>query len=873
MALEQTGLSSVLTFHERSAVSAMGRAGKAFSNLEKASKNASATVIVSTGKLKQMSAASRALGGNLNRVARALRMVGSVAQRAGAIISRAGMSMTNMGRSLGYGALVMAPFTLGLKKAGSAAAEFEDAMKGIEAVNPANTQGLQQVEKEALRLGRTTKFTATEVAGSMEMLRRAGVELPDIMNLAAPATSLAAAGNVNLEEATKSLVKVTKGLGLEFSNSQEIIDKLAVSSRQYTPNLEQMTQAMTYTVGTVRSLKVPMEQAMAALGQVGEVTKEGSRSGTSLNAMLATLAAKAKKGRVEIGGLSIKLVKTADGGLDLLNSVAAINDALSKKFPDAIERSGVAARFFQKRAGRAFDALAGDIDRLLKSTNSIETEFKGAAKAMADTRLESFTGQVTLLTSALNSLNIEFFSKAMKGLLPHITALHKVVGDIVDGMDLWRKIMDDTTPDAEWLKAVDDFSKLGSTVKSVAEGLSLASEDIKKALDDTLTSVKNFAKDGLRALGIEGELTAADLVRFAADLAVIAGVLAPFMAVGSIILVMLGTLVSAVSGLIIIFTTLKGVTAAMLGAALLPFLKVILVIGAVIGLAALAFKAFQRDGESTGETLQRLWATVIKPFIDGIKKGFMEVWPTIKETWEMTYGIIMWGINAIADAFRPVIESLFGATTATEGLGKVVGLVAGLFVWALSLAVTGIALLITATLKAASLFQRVLNFFILDTIKLIAFNISEMVDAIREIYSGDILSGLLRFANALFSTLITPMASFVRLLFDAAEAVLGIKIPASVRRFVEAPEFDKPKGAKPTVTVEQLEAAKSKDVNVKVENENKNETTVKTQINLDGDVVASTMSKHQDDLRKRSGFTPNRWQRRLVAEQSAISLT
>lgn len=162
MALERTGLSSILTFNEKSAVTAMGRATQAYNALGAAANKGSQTVVVSAQKLKNISNTSRLLGGNLQGVANAFVSVGGAAARMGSIVSRAGVAASNLGRALGFAALAAAPLALAMRNGLKDAAAFEDAMKGVEAVTPGQTEGLSSVEAEIRRLGRTTKFNAVD---------------------------------------------------------------------------------------------------------------------------------------------------------------------------------------------------------------------------------------------------------------------------------------------------------------------------------------------------------------------------------------------------------------------------------------------------------------------------------------------------------------------------------------------------------------------------------------------------------------------------------------------------------------------------------------------------------------------------------------
>ena len=57
-----------------------------------------------------------------------------------------------------------------------AGAEFENAMARVNAVSKASTTELQAMRDEAMKLGRDTKYTATEAANALEQLVRNGLQ-------------------------------------------------------------------------------------------------------------------------------------------------------------------------------------------------------------------------------------------------------------------------------------------------------------------------------------------------------------------------------------------------------------------------------------------------------------------------------------------------------------------------------------------------------------------------------------------------------------------------------------------------------------------------------------------------------------------------
>lgn len=873
MALEQTGLSSVLTFNERSAVRAMGRASRAFTGLQASAARSGDTVIVSAAKLRRASQASRLLAGNLGRATRAFKFLGSAATKAGSIVSRAGVATTNFGRSIGFAALALLPFTLALKKGGEQAADFEQAMADAAAVNPRQTEGMGKVTKEVRKLGRNTKFTAVEVARSFEQMRRAGLATVRSTSLLGPATKLAAAGGLGLADATKVMTKTAIVFKKQGISDADVVDKLALASTKSTANLAEMGVALGFTSGAAAQLNIPLEATLAGLAQVQTRTKEGSRAGTAFNAMITRLAEKTKKGRIQIEGMTVKFRKNEKGQLDLMNTLNDVNRALAKKFPDATDRAGAASRFFGKRAGRAFNAIAGDINEFKKTLNALEdpTQFRNIAAEMEKMRLNTFTGQLTILKSAITDLNIEFFGQLLKTLTPVLKRVRVFVSDVTTAMEFFREAMNGTVDQA--IVAIDEYEKIETTARLVGAGLVLAVEDIKDAFKGAVSTVKDFVKNVMEKLGVEGRVDIIMFTKFAAKLAVVLGLIAPLLAFGSLLVIMFGTMVSSVGSIISALAALKGVALFLLGGALIPFIKVILIIGAVIAVAVLLFKAFQREGESISDTFIRLWNDSIKPFIDGFVKGFAPAIEVGRRIFLLLKDTVMTVLGELVDAFRPVIEMITGTSSESRSMGEIFGAVLGVIAVAIQLVVGALIWFQLNVLRVAIAVGAFIIKHAVRKFQLLRFNIMEVIGAIKDIFSGNIANGFVRLGKVIVSNLLGPFSTFLSLLFDAAEAVLGIKIPDSVRRFIEAPVPKKEPPAAPVTAVQKAAEAAAKpklEANVIVKDDS--ETTLKTELNIDGSEIANATAKHQKELRDRQGVRSTRFQRRMVAEQGAVSV-
>lgn len=875
MALERTGLSSVLTFDEKSAVTSMGKATSAFNGLNSAANKGSATVMVSAEKLRAMSQTSQLLGGNLGKTSRGLTAVAGAARKMGSVVSRAGVALSNMGRSLGFAALATAPFAAGLAHGASQWAKFEDAMADIKSADPFNVKGLEQAREESLRLGRTTKFSSVDVASSMAGMRKAGMELNDVIATMGATTTLAAAGDSNLATASKLLSKLLAQTGTEADNAQSLIDKIAVASAGSTATLPEMAQALSYVGGTAHDLGVNIEQTLAAIGAIGAAGKEGSRAGRGLDIALSDLI----KGYTKLGQ---PLRVTKDGELDLIDTTKLLNMELDKqvaklpKHKREMSRNAMINKQFSQNSARAFRALSNRMQDIEKMYGKLRTGTDSYAQAMANVQLDTPIGQFTRLKNAMDTLSIQFFGMALKSVQPEITRFADFVGGVGATLAFLNLKEDDTTEAAA--KTRKEFSLASPAAKAFGKGLKMAADSISDTIRNIEAALESLKLKLDRVFGPEGTN---QIVSWASQFAVAMGVLSPFLAVSSILLITMGSFVSAIGAMIGALGGLEAAGAFLMSGLLMPFLTVLGYLAVALGVVALVFAAYRNENESVIDTMMRFWNDVVTPFIDGFMNGLAPAITLVGQIFEVFGGIVLDTLGYVADAFKPLTDEIFGTSTDMKNLGTVFGQVVGFISIGLSLLVGGVTFLVSAFVTGVAKIAKVLISGLVDTIKLVVFNISELVSAWEKMFNGDMVEGIKQMGQTLLSTLITPFSQFIKVLFTAAEKVLNIKIPDSIKRFVEAPEVTQ----KPPPTAPGAAAAKA---GAEAENQKtfgernkqalqdifgqEKEKTVKVQLNLENRTIREVTAKFEKELSERAAEKGNAWQRRMQAEQASVSV-
>jgi TP901 family phage tail tape measure protein len=176
-----------------------------------------------------------------------------------------------------------------LKGLVSTGAEFEKQMSNVRAVTGGTESDLKQLEKAALEMGRTTVFSASQAAGAMFELGKAGFSTREIMQSSKPIMQLSVAGQMDFADASELASNTLRGFNLNASDMKRVAEDIAVAAVKSTASVNDIGSAMSYVSGTAGKLGISVEDTSAALAVLSNSGLKGSRAGRSLDQMLSGL--------------------------------------------------------------------------------------------------------------------------------------------------------------------------------------------------------------------------------------------------------------------------------------------------------------------------------------------------------------------------------------------------------------------------------------------------------------------------------------------------------------------------------------------------------------------------------------------------------
>jgi len=361
--------------------------------------------------------------------------------------------------STGVGAIVVAVgglVTLMSKSLGKAK-EFSQAMSGVAAVSGASAEELAALTQSAKDLGSTTAFTAVQVSELQTELAKLGFTTSEIIDATAATLDLAASLDVGLADAATLAGSTLRSFGLDTSETQRVVDVMAKSASSSALDFGSLTESLKLVAPTSRAVGLTIEETTAMLGALANSGLKGSVAGT---------------------GLSKTFIELNKKGLTLEDAFQKINSS-SNKLNTAIDLVGVVgAKSLQTLANSA-----GDIDVLTEALEGAE----GAAKSIAETRLDNLAGDTTKLSSAWEGflLNIEdgtgALNKLARGGIQFLTKSIEFLQDAISVtafvfQDGWRSIQEYTGAGVD--VAGGYFSKFGAAIKVFANEAMLSISEI-----------------------------------------------------------------------------------------------------------------------------------------------------------------------------------------------------------------------------------------------------------------------------------------------------------------------------------------------------------------------------------------------------------
>nr|DAN82890.1 MAG TPA: minor tail protein [Caudoviricetes sp.] len=340
-----------------------------------------------------------------------------------------GVRVRNLGGIIAgvFGGMSFAGLSQQIMEVGRA---FNDQMAKVQAVTNATTGEFKMMRDEALRLGGSTRYTASEAGEAMENLTRNGLSASDATSVLEGTLHLAQANVIGLGDAADITTNMLNSFHLGVDQVNRVNDVMSKTAASSATDILGLNEAMQNTAPISYALGISFEETNAALGVLADNNVKGAQAGTMLKQIIMGLTSPTKaqiavfdkygihidQNTVRTEGLTKTLIKLKESGImesktsmrdlgDVFGRLAAPSaltllnslDGLEKKLVTVSDAAGTTDRMFQQ-----------SYSNVTVSIDSLKSAFESLLITIFDSASGNMTGPLDAITAGITYVRDNF---------------------------------------------------------------------------------------------------------------------------------------------------------------------------------------------------------------------------------------------------------------------------------------------------------------------------------------------------------------------------------------------------------------------------------------------------------------------------------
>lgn len=505
---------------------------------------------------------------------------------------------------------------------------FDTSMSKVKAISGASEEDTARLKAQAEELGRTTKFTAAQVADGMSYMAMAGWKTDQILAGIGPVLDLATASGEDLALTSDIVTDAMTAFGLKADDTQHFVDVLAQTAANSNTTVAMMGDTFRYAAPLAGAMGYSVEDVSLVLGTMASQGIKASQAGTSLRRVLSDLSSDFTVCGKEAGEMEIK-VQNQDGSMRSLYDIVMDTRQAFSQLTEA-ERVNQAKTLVGQNAMSGFLALMSATDEDVQKLTASLDNAGGAAESMAGIMQDNLGGKIIEMDSAMDG----FKKKVYEGMSEPLTELVVLITDRV--VPELNAMADDFTA---WL---DEFQEENGDI----------ADNVSAFLDKAIPAVREF----LQWVKDNGPEIKSTLIGIVTAMAAFKGV------------TVIQSAVTAFQALAAVIE-LVGVKQAALNL-IMAANPVGIIVAAVAGLAALLISLYKNNdefreavdtwGECLNETFE-MWGEKFKEFYDTWKTGAKDIkdgWEDFWDSWETGANDIQKGTDDFWDSWQTGFDDI-----------------------------------------------------------------------------------------------------------------------------------------------------------------------------------------------------------------------
>ena len=297
--------------------------------------------------------------------------------------------------------------------------DYEFQMAKVRAITGANNTEFKLLSESAKELGRSTFFTAQQVAELQTNFGKLGFTTKEILNAQEATLQLATATDTDLARAATVAGAAVRGFGLDASETQRVVDVMAVAFTSSALDIEKFQTSMTKVAPIAKAAGFSIEDTTAIMAQLSDAGIEASIAGTSLRNIL-----------LKMQDPNSDLVKSFGKTIHSLDELVPALTKFSKEGGDLAQIMEVV----DLRQAAAFEQMITSRQRTIDLRDAL-ADANGAAEEMARIVGDTLEGAFKRAQSATQGFQIalvEKFGNAMKIITDAFANLLNKITDFIE---------------------------------------------------------------------------------------------------------------------------------------------------------------------------------------------------------------------------------------------------------------------------------------------------------------------------------------------------------------------------------------------------------------------------------------------------------
>lgn len=310
---------------------------------------------------------------------------------------------------------------------------FEAEMSQVAATMGVSSESVQELAYFAKEMGAATSFSAVESAEGLNILAMAGLDASEQMAALPTVLDLAAAGAMDMATSASYVTGVVKGFLDSMDNADYYADLMAKGASIANTNVSQLGEAMSYSAATAAGYGQEADSVTLSLLRLAGQNVVGQTAATSLNRAMADLYTPTAEAKAALDELGVSMYDSHGNARDFNEAVDELSAALSEY--SAEEANALKNTIFTTNGLNAFNKMAVSTSETVEKFRTGLAGASGSAAKQAATQLDNMNGELTIMNSALEGVQIsmgELWQDEMTG-------LYKTEGELLGQMNTFIK--------------------------------------------------------------------------------------------------------------------------------------------------------------------------------------------------------------------------------------------------------------------------------------------------------------------------------------------------------------------------------------------------------------------------------------------------